>query len=89
MKKWDGRPIPTPRRGTITYGALAVNAVTTGSVTFASPFGAVPEVTVTVTSSRVIVAIHDVTTTGFNWTAANWSPAVVGSGYTARWSASL
>lgn len=89
MKPWNGRPISARQRGTFTYGALAVNATSSGTVTFAVPFGAAPDVSVVPSTSRVNLAIENVTATGFTWHAANWSPAAVGAGFTARWHASL
>jgi len=89
MKPFNGRPATPKRRGTITYGALAANASANGTVTFASAFGAVPDVVVTTTSSRVTFAITSVTATGFDWSASNWSPAAVHPDQTtARWVAS-
>lgn len=90
MKKWDGRPITTPRRGTFTYGALAANATATGTVTFPTAYGATPDVTIVPSSSRVTIGITSITPAGFTWSASNWSPAAVHPDQTAaRWSASL
>ena len=90
MKKWNGRVAATKRRGTVTYGALANGASATGSVTFASAFGSAPDVMAMPTSSRVTFAVTSVTTTGFNWSASNWSGASVHPDQTtARWVASV
>lgn len=90
MKPFDGRPATTRRRGTVTYGALAANATATGSVSFPTAFGATPDIAITPTSSRVTIAVTSVTTSGFSWSASNWSPAAVHPDQvTARWFASL
>ncbi|MGH3478404.1 MAG: hypothetical protein ACRDQD_16390 [Nocardioidaceae bacterium] len=90
MKRWDGRAITTPRRGTITYGALAANASATGTVNFPTAYGATPDVTIIPSSSRVTIGITSITPSGFTWSASNWSPAAVHPDQTAaRWSASL
>lgn len=87
MKKpFNGQPATTKRRGTLSYGTLASNASATGTVTFPVPFAAEPDITVTVTSSRVTIAVTAVTPAGFDWSASNWSGGAVISGQTtARW----
>ena len=86
MKPFDGRPATTKRRGTVSYGTLATNATANGTVTFSAAFAASPDVTITVTSSRVTIAITALSPTGFDWSASNWSGAAVISGQTtARW----
>ena len=87
MKKpFNGSPATTKRRGTLSYGLLASNASATGTVTFPVAFASEPDVTVTVTSSRVTIAVTAVSTTGFDWSASNWSGSAVISGQnTARW----
>lgn len=87
MKKpFHGAPATTKRRGTLSYGTLAANASATGTVTFPAAFASDPDVTVTVTSSRVTIAVTAVSPTGFDWSASNWSGGAVISGQTtARW----
>lgn len=86
MKPFNGAPATTKRRGTLSYGLLASNASATGTVTFATAFAAAPDITLTVTSSRVTIAVTAVSTTGFDWSASNWSGGAVISGQTtARW----
>lgn len=86
MKTFDGTPATTKRRGTLSYGLLPSNASATGTVTFPTAFAATPDVTITVTSSRVTIAITAVSPTSFDWSASNWSGGAVITGQTtARW----
>lgn len=86
MKKpFNGRPATTKRRGTITYGNLANGATASGTVTFPTPFGGTPDVTITPVSSRVNAAIITVTATSFEWVVSNWSGGSVGTFDTAHW----
>ena len=86
MKKpFSGSPAVTKRRGVVTYGNLANGATASGTVTFPSPFGGTPDVTITPVSSRVNAAIITVSPTGFEWVVSNWSGGSVGTFDTARW----